>query len=189
MREARYVSLIPRTTLHSDSEQLLISMLKKLASKITLHQHRYLVLDQGTKRYPKCRICKALLRRSDGSVVKLRPFGVDRISGDAASLDLSRAKKTFPTVARDLEAWVGRLTCSLEWITWMTSRVQTASCSGELAKLLDCRSMLFSPPDLISSEAMEMKLHVPKRCPACKIAKNANFALTISPSKKMQNMR
>jgi hypothetical protein len=42
-----------------------------------------------------------------GTVVKFRPYGVDRITGDAVSLYLFRTKKTFPTVAGDIESQDG----------------------------------------------------------------------------------
>jgi hypothetical protein len=42
-----------------------------------------------------------------GTVVKFRPYGVDRITGDAVSLYLFRTKKTFSTVVGDIESQDG----------------------------------------------------------------------------------
>jgi hypothetical protein len=50
---------------------------------------------------------KALLRRRDGSVAEILPYGVDRITGNAASLNLSKAKALFPSVASTLESPAG----------------------------------------------------------------------------------
>jgi hypothetical protein len=50
---------------------------------------------------------KALLRRRDGSVAEILPYGVDRITGNATSLNLSKAKSLFPSVASNLESPAG----------------------------------------------------------------------------------
>jgi hypothetical protein len=44
---------------------------------------------------------RVLLRKIDESVAEFR---LDRITGDAVGIDLSKAKKTFPATARDLES-------------------------------------------------------------------------------------
>jgi hypothetical protein len=46
---------------------------------------------------------RALLRKSDGPVVEFRPYGVDIITENAVSLNISSAKKAFPAVAGDLD--------------------------------------------------------------------------------------
>jgi hypothetical protein len=50
---------------------------------------------------------KALLRRRDGSIAEILPYGVDKITGNAASLNLSKAKALFPSVAGTLESPAG----------------------------------------------------------------------------------
>ncbi len=50
---------------------------------------------------------KALLRRRDGSVAEILPYGVDRITGNATSLNLGKAKVLFPAVASTLESPAG----------------------------------------------------------------------------------
>jgi hypothetical protein len=37
-------------------------------------------------------------KKIDRSLAEFRPYGVDKITGDAASMDLSKAKSTFPAV-------------------------------------------------------------------------------------------
>ncbi len=61
---------------------------------------------------------KALLRRRDGSIVEILPYGVDKITGNAASLNLSKAKALFPSVASTLESPAGLSSYSSVWITW-----------------------------------------------------------------------
>ncbi len=50
---------------------------------------------------------RALLRRRDGSIAEILPYGVDKITGNAASLNLSKAKALFPSVASTLESPAG----------------------------------------------------------------------------------
>jgi hypothetical protein len=50
---------------------------------------------------------RALLRKIDGSVAEFRTYRVDRITGVVVGMDLSKAMKTFPAVARNLESPVG----------------------------------------------------------------------------------
>ncbi len=50
---------------------------------------------------------KALLRRRDGSIAEILPNGVDRITGNAVSLNLGKAKILFPSVADNLESPAG----------------------------------------------------------------------------------
>jgi hypothetical protein len=61
---------------------------------------------------------KALLRRRDGSVAEILPYGVDRITGNATSLNLSKAKALFPSVASTLESPAGPIQLLTEWTTW-----------------------------------------------------------------------
>ncbi len=50
---------------------------------------------------------KALLRRRDGSIAEILPYGVDRITGNAVGLDLGKAKALFPSAADNLESPTG----------------------------------------------------------------------------------
>ncbi len=50
---------------------------------------------------------KALLRRRDGSIAEIMPYGVDKITGNATSLNLSKAKALFPSVGSMLESPAG----------------------------------------------------------------------------------
>jgi hypothetical protein len=55
---------------------------------------------------------KVLLKKIDGSVAEFTLYGVDKITGDAASTDLSKAKSNFLAEYRDLES-PGRSICLL----------------------------------------------------------------------------
>jgi hypothetical protein len=50
---------------------------------------------------------QALLRRRDGTTAMILPYGVEKITGNATSLDLSKAKALFPTAAGALESPAG----------------------------------------------------------------------------------
>jgi hypothetical protein len=50
---------------------------------------------------------KALLRRLDGSIAEFKPYGVDKITGNASSMNLNKAKALFPFAARQLESPAG----------------------------------------------------------------------------------
>ncbi len=50
---------------------------------------------------------KALLRRRDGSIAEILPYGVDKITGNATSLNLSKAKALFPSEASTLKSLAG----------------------------------------------------------------------------------
>ena len=50
---------------------------------------------------------KALLRRRDGSITEILPYGVNRITGNAVSLNLSKAEALFPGAAGNLESPAG----------------------------------------------------------------------------------
>ncbi len=57
---------------------------------------------------------KALLRRRDGSIAEILPYGVDRITGNAVSLNLSKAKTFFSSVADNLESPAGPIQLLVE---------------------------------------------------------------------------
>jgi hypothetical protein len=50
---------------------------------------------------------RTLLRRHDGSIAKFSPCGVDRITGNAISMSLDKAKALFPFAASALESPAG----------------------------------------------------------------------------------
>jgi hypothetical protein len=50
---------------------------------------------------------KALLRRRDRSIAEFKPYGVDRITGNAISMNLDKAKALFPFAERELESQAG----------------------------------------------------------------------------------
>jgi hypothetical protein len=69
-----------------------------LGSKVALPRYKSKELVQNKK---KCKIqYRTLLRKIDGTLSEFRPNGVD--TGDAVSLDISRAQSAFPLVAQKL---------------------------------------------------------------------------------------
>ncbi len=50
---------------------------------------------------------KALLKRRDGSITEFNPYGVDRITGNAISMNLDKARALFPFAAHKLESPAG----------------------------------------------------------------------------------
>ncbi len=50
---------------------------------------------------------RALLRRRDGSIAEIKPYGVDKITGNASSMNLSKARALFPFAASELESPAG----------------------------------------------------------------------------------
>jgi hypothetical protein len=50
---------------------------------------------------------RTLLRRHDGSIANFSPYGVDRITGNAISMSLDKAKALFPFAASALESPAG----------------------------------------------------------------------------------
>jgi hypothetical protein len=50
---------------------------------------------------------KALLKRRDGSIAEFNPYGVDKITGNAISMNLDKARALFPFAARELESPAG----------------------------------------------------------------------------------
>ncbi len=45
---------------------------------------------------------RVLLKKRDWCVAEFTPYGVEKINGDAVSIDLSKAKSLFPAVAGSL---------------------------------------------------------------------------------------
>ncbi len=144
---------------------------------------------------------KALLRRRDGSVAEIRPYGVDRITGNAVGLNLGKAKTLFPSAASSLESPTGPIKLLIgmdhmeeapkeearaQGVALYSSRFGTGYVTGgdmtplqgpefTSARVLSCRSTLFNPPEFIPAEVMGTEL--PRRCPACRNCKECQFRM------------
>jgi hypothetical protein len=144
---------------------------------------------------------KALLRRRDGSVAAILPYGVDRITGNAVSLNLSKAKTLFPSVASNLESPAGRIQLLIgmdhmeeapkeetraQGVALYSSRFGTGYVTGgdmtapqgqefTSVRVLSCRTTFFNPPEFIPAEVMGTEL--PRRCPACRNCKECQFRM------------
>ncbi len=144
---------------------------------------------------------KALLRRRDGSVAEILPYGVDRITGNATSLNLSKAKALFPSVASTLESPAGPIQLLIgmdhmeeapreqeraQGVALYSSRFGTGYVTGgdmthppglepTSVRVLSCRTTLFNPPEFIPAEVMGTEL--PRRCPACRNCKECQFRM------------
>ncbi len=144
---------------------------------------------------------KALLRRRDGSVAEILPYGVDRITGNATSLNLSKAKALFPAVASTLESPAGPIQLLIgmdhmeeapreeeraQRVALYSSKFGTGYITGEnmthppgqepaSVRVLSCRMTLFNPPEFIPAEVMETELL--RRCPACRNCKECKFRM------------
>ncbi len=147
---------------------------------------------------------KALLRRRDGSIAEFKHYGVDRITGNASSMNLNKAKALFPFAAHELESPVGPIQLLIgmdhmdeapreedqaQGVALYRSKFGTGYVAGgdmsyqlghqdrvgPSAKVLSCRTGLFNPPEFIPVEAMGME--VPRRCPACRNCKECQFRM------------
>jgi hypothetical protein len=144
---------------------------------------------------------KALLRRRDGSIAEILPYGVDGITGNAISLNLSKAKTLFPSVASNLESPAGPIQLlvgmdhmeetpkeetraqgialySLKFGTgYITGGDMTLPQGQEFTsvRVLSCRTTFFNPPEFIPAEVMGTEL--PRRCPACRNCKECQFRM------------
>ncbi len=76
------------------------------------------VLSQGARKSPKKQY-RALLQKIYLTVVEIRPYDVDKLTGDAVSLNILRARKTFPAVAGSWRAQGDQWTYLLERIIGM----------------------------------------------------------------------
>jgi hypothetical protein len=90
-------------------------------AQISLVTHQYAKEAGFRKRYASIQILgvgagnknesnvqyKALLRRRDGSIAESTPYGVDKITGDAISMNLDKARALFPFAACKLESPAG----------------------------------------------------------------------------------
>jgi hypothetical protein len=139
---------------------------------------------------------KALLRRRDGSIAEFKPYGVDKITGNAISMILDKAKALFPFAAGELESPAGPVQLLIgmdhmeeapreedraQGVVLYSSKFGTGYVAGgdmsyqpnyqdrvgPSVKVLSCRSGLFNPRR--PAEAMGME--VPRRCPACRNCK------------------
>jgi hypothetical protein len=144
---------------------------------------------------------KALLRRRDGSIAEITPYGVDKITGNATSLNLGKAKALFPSAASMLESRAGPIQLLIgmdhmeeapreedraQGVALYRSKFGTGYVAGgnmtclpghqpTPVKVLSCRTMLFNPPEFIPAEAMGTEL--PRRCPACRNCKECQFRM------------
>jgi hypothetical protein len=74
-------------------------------------------VGSGNKNKSKVKY-KNLLKKRDGCVVEFNLYGVEKITGDAMSIDLGKAKSLFPAAAGSLESPPRALfTCLLALIT------------------------------------------------------------------------
>ncbi len=143
---------------------------------------------------------KALLRRRDGSVAEILPYGVDRITGNATSLNLSKAKALFPSVASALESPAGPIQLLIgmdhmeeapkeeeraQGVALYSSRFGTGYVTGgnmthppgqepTSVRVLSCRTTLFNSPEFIPVEVMGTEL--PRRCPHVGTERSVSFA-------------
>ncbi len=78
-------------------------------------------VGSGSKKKSKIQY-RALLRKIDRTVVKFRPYDVDKLRGDAVSLNISRTNKAFPAVAGSWRAqgdqWKGARPCVVQIRVW-----------------------------------------------------------------------
>jgi hypothetical protein len=144
---------------------------------------------------------KALLRRRDGSIAEITPYGVDKITGNATSLNLGKAKALFPSAASMLESPAGPIQLLIgmdhreeapreedraQGVALYSSRFGTGYVAGgnmtclpghqqAPVRVLSCRTVLFNPPEFILAEAMGKE--VPRRCPACRNCKECQFRM------------
>ncbi len=144
---------------------------------------------------------RALLRRRDGSIAEILPYGVDRITGNAVSLNLSKAKSLFPAVISNLESPAGPIQLLVgmdhmeeapkeemraQGIALYSSRFGTGYITGgdmtqppeqesTSVRVLSCRTTFFNPPEFIPAEVMGTEL--PRRCPACRNCKECQFRM------------
>ncbi len=159
---------------------------------------------------------KALLRRRDGSIAEFKPYGVVRITGNASSLNMNKAKALFPFAAYELESPAGPIQLLIgmdhmeeapreedqaQGVALYRSKFGTGYVAGgdmsyqlgyqnrvgSSAKVLSCLSGLFNPPEFIPAEAMGTE--VPHRCPPAGTAKSASSAWTARLSRKMWSTR
>jgi hypothetical protein len=147
---------------------------------------------------------RVLLKRRDGHVAEFTPYGFEKITVDAVSINLEKAKRLFPSVAGSLkspEGPVHMLVCLnhmrdapkeqarkegilLYQCELSTGHVAYGNMGGmaverKVAKLesrvLSCMSTLFHPLEFIPAEAMGTEL--PRRCPACKNCNECRFQM------------
>ncbi len=162
---------------------------------------KLLGVGSGNKNKSKVKY-RNLLKIRDGCVVEFTPYGVEKITRDAMSIDLGKAKSLFPAAAGCLESPDG----SVHMLVGMDHMkdapkeqarkeevmlyqfelgpghvacgnmggiaVEKGSMKSE-SRVLSCRSLLIQPPEFIPAEAMGTEL--PHRCPACKNCKECRF--------------
>jgi hypothetical protein len=133
---------------------------------------------------------------------------VDKITGNVASLNLSKAKALFPSVASTLESPAGPIQLLFgmdhmeeapreeeraQGVALYSSRFGMGYVTGgnmtyplgqepTSVRVLSCRTTLFNPPEFIPAEAMGTEL--PRRCPACRNCKECQFRMDSLTFKK-----
>ncbi len=145
---------------------------------------------------------KALLRRRDGSVAEILPYGVNRITGNAVSLNLSKAETLFPSVAGNLESPAGpiqllvgmdhmeeapREEMRAQGVALYSSKFGTGYVTGgdmtpyqsqepTSVRVLSCRTTLFNPPEFYPQRSWARSSHAD--APRAGAAKSASSAWT-----------
>jgi hypothetical protein len=129
---------------------------------------------------------------------------VDKITGNATSMNLDKARALFPFAAHELESLAGPVQMLIgmdhmedapqeedraQGVVLYCSKFGTGYIAGgdmghqlcnqglerPPVKVLSCRSGLFNPPEFIPAEAMGTE--VPRRCPACRNCKECQFRM------------
>ncbi len=161
---------------------------------------------------------RVLLKKIDGSVAEFRPYGVNKITGDAIIMDLSKAKTTFPTVFQDMESPGGliRLLIGMDHFE-DAPREQERGKNLVLYKsafetgYMVCRNMSSNegtgggslrqsvPQKVLSCRSVlfeppefipaeAMGTELPRRCPACKNCTECQFCMDSLSFKKTLSM-
>jgi hypothetical protein len=156
------------------------------------------------------------LKKRDGAVAEFTPYGVEKVTGDAVSMSMEKSKGIFPAAAGSFESPEGPIHMLIGIDNMKDAPKEQARREGIMlyksdfgtsymacgnmsevgrekkhveteSRVLSCRSTLFHPREFIPAEAMWTEL--PRRCPACRNAKNASFARTACRSRRILNMR
>ncbi len=147
---------------------------------------------------------RVLLKKRDGGLAEFTPYRVKKITRDAVSIDLDKARSLFPAVAGRLESPDGPVPMLvgmdhmkdaprehsrkegvvLYQSEFSTGHVVCGDMGGMVvekeaeksdSRVLSCRSTQFKPPEFIPAEAMGAELT--PRCPACKNCKECCFQM------------
>ncbi len=145
---------------------------------------------------------KALLRRRDGSIAEILPYGVNRITGNAVSLNISKAADLFPGVASNLESPAGPIQLLVgmdhmeeapkeemraQGVALYSSKFGMGYVTGGdmtplqsqgsvSARVLSCRTTLFSPPEFLPQRSWARNSRAD--APRAETARSASSAWT-----------